>query len=607
MGNQINENAGPGQTTWTPLGDGSVQTMYSSGYMSKVFAKFFATQAQEKMLATGDPRRVEGDLFVNPTGQLDTIAQPLWSYTRGLPFMPESELNRKRRYDEYEKMDDYPEITAALDIYADDSTQKDLRNKRWLVRSDSIDAIEEVEKLFERIHLERYYWDLVRGTCKFGDNFIEVVANEERMEEGIRRIKILNPYYIMRIEDKFGYLKTFIQQIPKSDSNSGDWHTQQSSYIELDKNQIVHFRLHSSDPKYYPYGKSIMAGAIRVYRSLKLMEDAMLVYRLSRAPERRIFYVDVGNLPASKAEAFLETMKTRFKKEKFHNNQNQVDARYNPLAVDEDFFIPTRGNQGTKVDTLKGAENLGEVDDVKYFRDKLLATLKIPKDYIVEYDKSPERKANLSQLDVKFARVIKRVQDCVAQGFTDIAQKHLEMVGYPKSIIKDLKIDLPDPSDVFIKRKLEIDEAKARVVTAVVGTGLFPTDHIYKEFYNMTDTEIEMLKKDLEEEQDKQAEKEAQQVGMQQQAQAAGQMQQTQAQGQTDMAVSQNQAAMDMAVSNNQAKNDMQVNKSQKPEKPTPKKEEIDSLEFLKNKYLTEEGYTSEKYKMIQRILKKYN
>jgi len=607
MGNQINENAGPGHTTWTPMGDGSVSTMYSSGYMSKVFAKFFATQAQEKILATGDPRRVEGDLYVNPTGSLDTIAQPLWSYTRGLPFMPESELNRKRRYDEYEKMDDYPEITAALDIYADDSTQKDLRNKRWLIRSDSIDAIKEVEKLFDRINLERTYWDLVRGTCKFGDSFVEVVANEDRMEEGIRRIKILNPYYIMRVEDKFGYLKTFVQQIPKGNSNSGDWQIQQASYLELDKNQIVHFRLHTSDPKYYPYGKSIMAGAIRVYRSLKLMEDAMLVYRLSRAPERRIFYVDVGNLPASKAEAFLETMKTRFKKEKFHNNQNQVDARYNPLAVDEDFFIPTRGNQGTKVDTLKGAENLGEVDDVKYFRDKLLATLKIPKDYIVEYDKSPERKANLSQLDVKFARVIKRIQDCVCVGFTEIAKKHLEMVGYPMSIIKDVKVELPDPSDVFIKRKLEIDEAKARVVTAVVGTGLFPTDHIYKEFYNMTDTEIEMLKKDLEEEQDKQAEKEAQQAGMQQQAQAAGQMQQTQAQGQTDMAVSQNQAAMDMAVSNNQAKNDMQVNKSQKPEKPTPKKEEIDNLQFLKNKYLTEEGHNSEKYRMIERILKKYN
>jgi len=605
MDYQVNENAGPGQTTWTPIGDGSVTTMYSSGYMSKIFSKFFATQAQEKLIGAGDPRRFEGDLVVDPRA-MGNIAEPLWSYTRGLPFIPESELNRKRRYDEYEKMDDYPEITAALDIYADDSTQKDLKNKKWLVRSDSIEVIEEVEKLFDRIRLERVYWDLVRGTCKFGDTFIEVVANANSMEDGIMKIKVLNPYYIMRIEDKYGYLKTFIQEIPTQQYNSGDWQSQKSTYLELDKNQIIHFRLQTSDPKYYPYGKSILAGAIRVYRSLKLMEDAMLVYRLSRAPERRIFYVDIGNLPSSKAEAFLENMKTRFKKEKFHNN-NQIDGRFNPLAVDEDFFIPVRGNQGTKVDTLKGAENLGEVDDVKYFRDKLLATLKIPKDYIVEYDKSPERKANLSQLDVKFARVIQRIQDCVAVGLGEIAKKHLEMIGYPKTIIKNLKIELPDPSDVFIKRKLEIDEAKGRVVQAVVGTGLFPTSYIYKQYYDMTDTEIKILKRDLEKEQEEQAKKEADQMAMQQQAQTAGQMQQTQAQGETDMAVSQNQAAMDMAVADNQAKNDISVNKSQPKPKPTAKKEEIDSLNYLRRKLILEEGYDSRKVEIMDRIIKNKN
>ena len=602
MGNQINENAGPGHTTWTPRGDGSVQSMYSSGYMSKIFAKFFATKAQEKMVATGDPRSIEGDVIVNKSG-LGSIAEPLWSYTRGTPFMPESELNRKRRYDEYEKMDDYPEITAALDIYADDSTQKDIRNKRWLVRSESAEAIEEVESLFERIRLAQYYWDIVRGCCKYGDSFIEIVANANDLGSGIHKIKILNPYFMMRIEDKFGRLKTFIQEVPHSSINTGDWANMKSSYIELDKNQIIHFRLHTSDPKYYPYGKSIMAGAVRVYRSLKLMEDAMLVYRLSRAPERRIFYVDVGNLPASKAEAFLETMKTRFKKEKF-NNQQRVDARYNPLAVDEDFFVPVRGNQGTKIDTLPGAQNLGEVDDVKYFRDKLLATLKIPKDYIVEYDKSPERKANLSQLDVKFARVILRIQDSVAQGFTEIARKHLEMLEYPRSVINNIKIELPDPSDVFVKRKLEIDESKARVVQAVVGTGLFPTSHIYKEFYDMTETEIEMLQEELEKEQQKQSEQEAQQTAMQTQAQNAGQQDQMQAQTDSQMAISQNQAQMDMQVSNNQAKNDIEVNKSEQKPEPTAKKEEIEPLVALRRKYLLEEGATSQKYKAIDRILR---
>ena len=206
---------------------------------------------------------VEGDLIVNP-GALPDINSPIWSYTRGLPFLPESELNRKRRYDEYEKMDDYPEITASLDIYADDATQKDLRNKRWKVVSDSIDAIEEVERLFTRIRLDKYYWDMVRNTCKFGDAFVEVVANARDMESGIMKIKVLNPYYIIRMEDQFGYLKTFLQEVPKNNTRSGDWHTQKSDFIELDKNQIVHFRMQTSDPKYYPYGKSILAGAIRV-------------------------------------------------------------------------------------------------------------------------------------------------------------------------------------------------------------------------------------------------------------------------------------------------------------------------------------------------------
>ena len=583
MGNQINENAGPGLTTWTPVGDGSVQSMYTTGYMSKIFAKFFATEAQRKLAIGGDPRNIEGDLIVNPKG-LDNILSPLWSYTRGLPFLPESELNRKRRYDEYEKMDDYPEITAALDIYADDSTQKDLRNKRWKVVSDSIDAIEEVERLFDRIKLDRVYYDIVRGTCKYGDTFIETVANANDMGAGIMKVKVLNPYYIMRIEDKFGYLKTFIQEIPHGSQDTGSYAQSNSSYIELDKNQIVHFRLNTSDPKYYPYGKSILAGAIRVYRSLKLMEDAMLVYRLSRAPERRIFYVDVGNLPASKAEGFLETMKTRFKKEKFHNN-NKVDGRYNPLAVDEDFFVPVRGNQGTKIDTLPGAQNLGEVDDVKYFRDKLLATLKVPKDYIVEYDKSPERKANLSQLDVKFARVIQRVQDSVCVGFADIAKRHLTMLGYPASVVRRLKITLPEPSDVFIKRKLEIDEAKARVVQAVVGTGLFPTDRIYKEYYDMTETEIEMLKKALDAEKQEQNDQE---------------MQQQTAQVQT-------QAAADMAVADNQAQNDLAMQQAQQQAQPAPKKEEIDSLTLLKHKYLMNEGVDSAKYRAIDRVLKNKN
>lgn len=594
---RLDENSGPGHTTWNPTRYGDLSNLYTTGYMAKVFGKFFATEVKRKSAIKDDPRSVEGDLLVNPNSPVIDLGQPGMSYSKGLPFMPEAELNRKRRYDEFEKMDEYPEITAALDIYADETTQKDLRNKRWIVKSESEKAIEEVETMFKRIRLDRVYWDIVRGTCKYGDSFIEVVANARKMDEGIRKIKVLNPYYILRIEDKFGQLKTFLQEIPERQITQGDWFNSNSKYLELDKNQIVHFRLHTSDPKYYPYGRSILSGAIRVYRSLKLMEDAMIVYRLSRAPERRIFYIDVGQLPAGKAEQFMETMKMRFKKEKY-NNQGKVDSRHNPLAVDEDFFIPIRGNQGTKVDTLKGAENLGEVDDVKYFRDKLLATLKVPKDYIVEYDKSAERKANLDQLDVKFARVIQRVSQSVGAGFTLIARRHLEMKGFPKSLINQLEVVLPDGSDIFIKRKMAIDAQKAEVITNVMATGLFPKSYIYKEFYDMTKTEIDMLMKEAEKEQEEQAQKDQEAAAAQQQAQAAGQMDQQAQQGQIDQQVAQNQAQQDMAVSDNQAKNDMKVAQaSQK-----PKNEE---LLDLRRKYMLEEGVDSPKVRALTRILEK--
>jgi hypothetical protein len=218
-----------------------------------------------------------------------------------------------------------------------------------------------------------------------------------------------------------------------------------------------------------------------------MMEDAMMIYRLSRAPERRIFYVDTGNLPTSKAEMFIERLKQKFKKEKYYNTpKGTIDSRYNPMSMDEDFFVPTKNGRGTKIDTLPGATNLGEIEDVRYYRDKLLAALKVPKDYLVEKDQSPERKANLSQLDVKFARTIQRVQVDIETGLENMAKRHLQLRGYPAALIKKLKISLPEPSDMSAKRKLDIDEQKTRVIAAVQQLGLFSKDSIYREFYDMT-------------------------------------------------------------------------------------------------------------------------
>jgi len=482
-----------------------------TGPIGRFFAKFFATKAQLPAAAAIDSKVAPetGDTVVS-TEVIKDAPHPDGPAVGGVsrnPILPQLELNRRRRYKDYEEMDEYPEIGAAFDIYADDSTQRGLRGERWTVKSENDMVVDEVETFFNQIRLDKLLWDIIRNTVKYGDCFTELILDVNKPQEGVKKIKILNPNWILRVENEFGYLKKFLQEIPNMESlqyaEVGSSNANRPvKYIELDKNQIVHFRLHTSDPIFYPYGKSIAALCHRVFRSLKMMEDAMMIYRLSRAPERRIFYVDTGNLPTSKAEMFIERLKQKFKKEKFYNSpKGTVDSRYNPMSMDEDFFVPTKNGRGTKIDTLPGATNLGEIEDVRYYRDKLLAGLKIPKDYVVEKDQSPERKANLSQLDVKFARTIQRVQIDVETGLENMAKRHLQLRGYPAAMIKNLKIKLPEPSDMSEKRKLDVDEQKTRVIQAVQGLNLFSKESIYREFYDMTDDEIRRMKSEMDQEQ----------------------------------------------------------------------------------------------------------
>lgn len=519
MADKINKNLEEGYTEFGSSTGATTGYYIPTGPLGRFFAKFFATPAQAELAKEAEKgvTPLTGDTVIST----QTIKRPekdipaVGSVVRN-PVLPQLEMNRKKRYKEYEEMDEYPEIGAAFDIYADDSTQRGLRGERWTIKSKDELVVEEVESLFKTIQLDRFLWDIIRNTVKYGDCFTELILDTNKSQEGLKKIKILNPNFILRVENEYGYLKQFLQEIPNLETFNYGATAETSKpvkYIELDKNQIVHFRLHTSDPIFYPYGKSVAALCHRIFRSLKMMEDAMMIYRLSRAPERRIFYIDTGNLPTSKAEMFMERIKAKFKKEKYYNaTKGTVDARHNPLSMDEDFFVPTKNGRGTKIDTLPGAQNLGEIEDVRYYRDKLLAALKIPKDYVVEKDKSPERKANLSQLDVKFARTILRVQTNVESGLENIAKRHLQLRGFPASLIKDLRIHLPEPSDMSEKRKLDIDEQKTRVIQAVQGLGLLSKKQIYREYFDMTDEEVERMLDEIDEERDKEMQREQERV-----------------------------------------------------------------------------------------------
>ena len=480
-----------------------------SGRFAAFFKSFFTTKRKPGRPPTQDPYR--GDVVKNADGEPDGGSiQGSVNVVKGATSLPQVEYERRRRYADYEKMDEYPEIGAALDIYADDATQTHLDGEMLSVETEDERVKVAVEQFVAETNLDKYLWDIIRNTCKYGDCFVENIVDMNNPDAGIQRLKILNPVYIFRREDRFGYLKGFIQEVPLSTAAAGNYgqgaKLDKKNTIQLDRNQLVHFRLHTSDSNYYPYGKSICAPGVRSWKSLRMMEDAMLIYRLHRAPERRIFYIDTGNLPQTKVEMFMERIKAKFKKEKFFNNDSgNADERFNPLSAEEDFFVPMKNGQGTKIETLPGAQNLGEIDDVRYFRDKVLASMKIPKDFIVEKDKSPERKANLSQLDAKFAKAVMRVQRDAEVCLETLIKRHLELRKFPKSLINPIKIKLAPPSDLSEKRKLELAEQKTRVVQAVKGLMLFSDEYLYKNFYKMNDMEIEEIKNQLEAQQAEQA------------------------------------------------------------------------------------------------------
>lgn len=462
-------------------------------FFQKAFGKNVKGRPTTNHPLAGDAKAPAEDSFEDYAGG--------YGKQQGTLAMPRVEQERRRRYKDYEKMDETAEVGAALDIYADDSTQENIKEELFAINSDNDIVKKEVARFLKQTKLARHIWDIVRNTAKYGDCFVENVVDLNNIEGGIQRIKILNPNYLYRMEDKYGYVKEFFQEIPSAQQNGGSQtinfipDQKKKNFIRLDKDQIVHFRRLTSDANYYPYGKAILAYGVRAFKSLTLMEDAMLIYRIQRAPERRAFYLETGNLPQSKVEAFVERIKQKFKKQPMWNAQsNTIDQQYNPMSVDEDFFIPIRNGQGTKIEVLPGAQNLGETDDVKYFRDKLLAALKVPKDFIVEKDNSPERKANLSQLDVKFAKACHRLQRDIEVSLNVLLKRHLMLVGLPKTLINNVEIRLTSPSDMFEKRRLEVDEQKVRIVQAVKGLMLFDDEYLYKTYFSMTDAEVSDMK-----------------------------------------------------------------------------------------------------------------
>ena len=220
--------------------------------------------------------------------------------------------------------------------------------------------------------------------------------------------------------------------------------------------QIAHFRILGND-KYTPYGTSVLDPGRRIWRQLVLMEDAMMAYRIVRSSERRVFYIDVGNIAPQDVETFVQKTVTSMKRNQVVDDRTgRVDLRYNPLSVEEDYFIPVRGGESSKIESLPGGQFTGDIDDVKYLRDKMFSALKIPAAYLSSGEEgAAEDKTTLAQKDVRFARTIQRLQRAVIAELEKIGIVHLYTLGFRGDDLVSFRLKLNNPSKIAELQELE--------------------------------------------------------------------------------------------------------------------------------------------------------
>jgi len=389
--------------------------------------------------------------------------------------------DRMARYSDFSEMEYTPEISSALDIYAEETVAADENGQVLHIYSENQTIKKLLNDLFyDTLNVEFNLTAWSRNLCKYGDFFL---FNDVSPEHGV--ISVF-PIPVNEIEREEG----FDPEDPMAVRFR--WVTQGNQVLE--NWQVTHMRVLGNDA-FLPYGSSVLEAARRIWRQLILVEDAMLVYRIVRSPERRVFYIDVGNVPPEDIPNYMEQVQATLKKAQVVDKQTgRVDLRYNPLSVDEDYYLPVRGSEtGTKIDTLAGGQNATAIEDVEYIQKKLFAALKIPKAYL-GYDEGLGAKATLSQEDVRFSRTIARIQRTVISELNKLAIVHLYCNGFEGEDLLDFSLALSNPSTIAQQQKLELFRTRFDVATTANNIeGLVSRNWIRKTIFNMTDDQIDDL------------------------------------------------------------------------------------------------------------------
>ena len=394
-------------------------------------------------------------------------------------------------FKDYESMDDDGIIGSALDIYADESTMKSEYGSVLEIQTENENIKAILHNLFyDILNIEFNLWPWVRNMCKYGDFFLHLEINEKY---GITNVAPLSAYDVARVEgldpENPHYVKFILEQ---GTNESSAYTTSKPHQSELENFEVAHFRL-LSDSNFLPYGKSMVEQARKTWKQLTLMEDAMLIHRIMRAPEKRVFQIDIGNIPPAEVDNYMQKILTKMKKTPIIDQATgEYNLKYNMQNITEDFFLPVRGgDSGTRIESLPGL-TYEAIEDIDYLKNKMLAALRVPKAFI-GYEESLGSKATLAAEDVRFARTIERIQRITISELTKIAIVHLYSQGYQDADLVDFELDLTNPSTIYETEKVELWNSKTQLASSMLQDGIVSTEWIYKNVFNFTDDKIKEM------------------------------------------------------------------------------------------------------------------
>ena len=402
---------------------------------------------------------------------------------------------RPQLYSEYDSMDTDAIIASALDIIADESTLKNDMGEVLQIRSSDEDIQNILYNLFyDVLNIEFNLWVWIRSMCKYGDYFLKLEISEKY---GVYNVIPINAFHMER-QDGYNQENPSSTRfkfhpggvIAASDYSYSSMGGNEESNTYYDNYEIAHFRL-LSDTNFLPYGRSYLEPGRKLFKQYTMMEDAMLIHRIVRAPEKRIFYINVGNINSNEVENFMQKTISKMKRTPYIDQKTgDYNLKYNMQNLLEDFYIPVRGNdQATKIDNLGGLQYDG-IQDVEYLRDKLFAALKVPKAFM-GYEKDLTGKATLAAEDIRFARTIERIQRIILSELKNIALVHLYSQGYTDENLTNFDLSLTTPSIIYDQERIALLKEKVELANSMKENNLMPSDWIYENIFHLSEDQYD--------------------------------------------------------------------------------------------------------------------